>query len=94
MQYAIFQYKALTPEAPRGIYIMLNGEPRWVYPNMLYSKLWDCCKREWVGDGFEADFQIFKDEVWCYILDYRSGQLILKFERDSFISDNSSGEHS
>lgn len=40
-----------------------------------------------MGDEFEASFQIFKDEVWCYIFDYRSGQLILKFERDSFISD-------
>lgn len=40
-----------------------------------------------MGDEFEASFQIFKNEVWCYIFDYRSGQLILKFERDSFISD-------
>ena len=87
MQTAIFQYKSLTPDAPRGIYITLNGEPRWVCPNVLYSKLWNCDNREWMGDGFEANFQIFKDEVWCYIFDYRSGQLTLKFERESFIYD-------
>ena len=87
MQNAIFQYKALTPDAPRGIYITLNGEPRWVCPKVLYSKLWDCYKKEWMGDDFEAYFQIFKDEVWCYIFDNRSGQLTLKFERDTFISD-------
>ena len=81
MQTAIFQYKSLTPDAPRGIYITLNGGPRWVCPKALYSKLWDCYKREWMGDSFEANFQIFKDEVWCYIFDYRSG------ERESFISD-------
>jgi hypothetical protein len=87
MQNAIFQYKSLVQSTPKGIYITLNGEPRWVCPKVLYSKLWDCYKREWMGDEFEASFQIFKDEVWCYIFDYRSGQLILKFERDSFISD-------
>ena len=87
MQYAIFQYKALTPDAPRGIYITLNGEPRWVCPKVLFSKLWNCYEREWIGDDFEANFQIFKDEVWCYIFDYRSGQITLKFERNTFISD-------
>lgn len=87
MQNAIFQYKALMPDAPKGIYIMLNGEPRWVSPKVLYSKLWDCKEREWMGDEFEANFQIFEDNVWCYIFDYRSGLLTLKFERDSFISD-------
>lgn len=87
MQTSIFQYKSLVPEAPKGIYITLNGESRWVCPKVLYSKLWDCYKREWMGDEFEASFQIFKNEVWCYIFDYRSGQLTLKFERDSFISD-------
>ena len=87
MQNAIFQYKALTPDAPRGIYITLNGEPRWVCPKVLFSKLWNCYEREWIGDDFEANFQIFKDEVWCYIFDYRSGQITLKFERNTFISD-------
>lgn len=87
MQTAIFQYKSLKPDALREIYITLNGEPRWVCPKTLYSRLWNCDERELMGDEFEASMQIFEDEVWCYILDYRSGHLTLKFERESFISD-------
>ena len=87
MQNAIFQYKALEPGALKEIYITLNGKPRWVCPKTLYSRLWNCDERELMGDEFEASIQIFKDEVWCYIFDYRSGQLTLKFEGESFISD-------
>ena len=77
MQTAIFQYKSLKPDALREIYITLNGKPRWVCPKTLYSRLWNCDEREWMGDEFEASMQIFEDEVWCYILDYRSGHLTL-----------------
>ena len=85
MQNAIFQYKALTPDAPRGIYITLHGEDRKVYPYELFATLWDERNRRLLCEGVEAECRIYEDEIDCVFFDYKRGRYLIEYKRDSFI---------
>lgn len=83
---AIFQYKALEPDAPKGIYIILQGEDRKVYPYQLFAMLWQPHTRRLLCEGVEADILIFKDTADCMFFDYRRGRYEIEFVREDFIS--------
>ena len=85
MQTAIFQYKSLVPDAPRGIYITLHGEDRKVYPYELFATLWDERNRRLLCEGVEAECRIFNNEVDCVFFDYKYGRYSIEYKRDSFI---------
>lgn len=86
MQTSIFQYKSLGADAPKGIYITLQGEDRKVYPYELFAMLWQPRTRRLLCEGVEADFYIFSDSVDGIFFDYKHGRYKIEFKRGDFIS--------
>ena len=86
MQTAIFEYKSLVPDAPKGIYITLQGEDRKVYPYELFAMLWQPRTRRLLCEGVEADVLIFKDTINSTFFDYKHGLYQIEFKREDFIS--------
>lgn len=86
MQNAIFQYKSLVPDTPKGIYITLQGEDRKVYPYELFAMLWQPRVRRLLCEGVEANFYIFNDIIDSMFFDYKHGRYEIEFEREDFIS--------
>lgn len=86
MQTSIFEYKSLVSDAPRGIYITLQGEDRKVYPYELFAMLWQPRTRRLLCEGVEADFWIFLESVDGTFFDYKHGRYKIEFKREDFIS--------
>lgn len=86
MQTSIFEYKSLVTDAPRGIYITLQGEDRKVYPYELFAMLWQPSTRRLLCEVVEADFWIFLESVDGTFFDYKHGRYKVEFKREDFIS--------
>ena len=85
MRTSIFRYISLDNTNSKGIYINLKGKEHLVNPYILYSKLWNCDKRERLCKDIEAGYQILSNEVCGGYFDDGIGYYRECYDRESFI---------